>query len=65
MEPISNIEHAMFTTIRIETIENNGDKGRATGFLFWNKVGDDKGRLFLVTNRHVIENNKRSYLSCY
>lgn len=58
MEPVSNIEHAMFTTIRIETIENNGDKGRATGFLFWNKVGDDKGRLFLVTNRHVIENTK-------
>ena len=60
MEPISNIENAMFTTIRIETIDYNDEKGVATGFLFWNRIDDNKGSLFLVTNRHVIENSKRA-----
>jgi len=60
MDPTSNIENAMFTTIRIETIDNDGKEGSATGFLFWNRVDEEKGTLFLVTNRHVIENTKKA-----
>jgi S1-C subfamily serine protease len=56
------IEQMLFTTVRITTTSAAG-QGLGTGFL-WMKVPDPEGRahLFLVTNKHVVENQSTAVL---
>ena len=53
IEPSSISERLLFTTARIET-----DKGSGTGFFFNFKIDDQTVVPILVTNKHVIENDK-------
>jgi len=46
----------MFSTVRIITTDAFGEKWNATGFIFGYPVAEGKYIPFLVTNRHVIEN---------
>lgn len=45
----------MFSTVRIETADENGDNWSATGFIFGYPVSEKRAIPFLVTNRHVID----------
>ena len=56
MIPKSIIEEWMFSTVRINTTDAQGKEWVATGFIFGYPVKDDKVIPFLVTNRHVVEN---------
>lgn len=56
MRPISQIEQWMFSTVRIETIDKNNVEWSGTGFIFGYPIDDGRSMLFLVTNRHIIEN---------
>lgn len=56
MKPITLIENAIFSTIRIEannTFTNKGSIG--TGFLYGYRINPEKMIPFLVTNRHVVK----------
>jgi len=62
MEPISQIEEWFFSTTRIKTFDKNGNSWISTGFIFGYPKDNDKAIPFLVTNRHVIENQIRGDL---
>lgn len=62
MEVTSIAEQLYFTTVRIETTRNSGDKGIGTGFLFNYKSGE-KHYPFLVTNKHVISGAQKGVLT--
>lgn len=47
-----------FTTVKIETFSEAG-YGSGTGFIFDYSSNPEKTALFLVTNRHVVENTQR------
>lgn len=47
-------EQLFFTTVRIDTVAKNGDKGSGTGFLFLYNLGDFAAP-FIVTNKHVVD----------
>lgn len=51
----------LFTTVRIEIVDDNNSKGAGTGFLFRYDHNDDS-YVFLVTNKHVIENAQKGSL---
>jgi len=55
MEPVSDIEEWMFSTVRIETEEKDGKQWSSTGFIFGYPIDKDKAIPFLVTNKHVIQ----------
>ncbi|MNJ49834.1 hypothetical protein D3C77_450880 [compost metagenome] len=46
-------EQLFFTTVRIDTIAENGGHGSGTGFVLMHKVGE-RNYLFVVTNKHVV-----------
>lgn len=50
----SMCERLYFYTVRIETTSTDGKRGMGTGF----GVERDDGHLYIVTNRHVVENWK-------
>jgi hypothetical protein len=55
MKPESVFEELLFTTVRIEAKLLDGSQSTGTSFIF--SYGEsDKNYLFLVTNKHVIEN---------
>lgn len=56
MKPVSQIEQWMFSTVRIETVDKNNAQWSGTGFIFGYPTEDNKVALFLITNRHLIEN---------
>ena len=56
MIPTSLIEEWMFSTIRINTTDEKGENWVSTGFIFGYPVSKEQSIPFLVTNRHVIEN---------
>jgi hypothetical protein len=62
MKPVSQIEEWMFSTIRIETVDKEGMGYSGTGFIFGYPTDNEKSALFLVTNRHVIENQVKGEL---
>lgn len=54
--PKTDLENLLFTTVRIQTNTQNDGVSFGTGFLVsYNLENDSKG-IFLVTNKHVIEN---------
>lgn len=55
-------EQLFFTTIRIDTISKNGDSGSGTGFFFCHKK-DNNEYLFIVTNKHVVNNTDKGTLT--
>ena len=60
IDPISFSERLMFSTVQITTIEQAG-VGSATGFFFIEPGTEpDTQQIYLVTNRHVMENATRA-----
>ena len=50
-------EQLMYTTLRIECIDSIGNIfSIGTGFLIQRPVGDNKYKLYLVSNKHVLCN---------
>ena len=48
-------EQLMYTTLRIENInENNEVISIGTGFLLRRPIGDNKFKIYLVSNKHVL-----------
>ena len=62
MEPSSLSEQILFTTVRVETEDTNGQKGIGTSFIF-NYNLDSKSYLFLVTNKHVVSDAEQGNLT--
>ncbi|MBS3921971.1 MAG: trypsin-like peptidase domain-containing protein [Nitrosarchaeum sp.] len=58
LKPISSIEEWMFSTVRIMTENQAGEKFSATGFIFGYPVDEKKSIPFVVTNKHVIKDMK-------
>lgn len=56
MKVDSVLETLLFTTVRIETRSQDNSTGVGTGFIFSYTIGE-KVYLFLVTNKHVINNS--------
>ena len=54
IQPISISEQLLYSTVKI-----NGDKGCGTGFFFRSFIEDDKAIDLILTNKHVIEGNKK------
>lgn len=57
----SVFERLIFTTVRIETHSLNGDIGAGTGFIF-NLIREQKSFLFVVTNKHVVQDVNFGFL---
>ncbi|MBA7545989.1 hypothetical protein ES705_38371 [subsurface metagenome] len=51
----------LFTTVRIEVVNEDNSSTAGTGFLFEYYHNDDS-YIFLVTNKHVIKNSRRGIL---
>lgn len=62
MIPKSIIEEWMFSTVRIITTDALDAEWVATGFIFGYRISDKTSIPFLVTNRHVIENQMSTEL---
>lgn len=56
VEVTSLAENLYFTTVRIDTVDQNGATGSGTGFLFNHKHGDQEWP-FIVTNKHVVSDS--------
>ncbi|MFW2001921.1 trypsin-like peptidase domain-containing protein [Acinetobacter ursingii] len=58
MEVFTIAEQLYYLTLKINTLSNNGDQGSGTGFIYGytSKQNPEIDYLFLVTNKHVIEN---------
>jgi Trypsin-like peptidase domain len=54
MKVESLAENLFFTTVRIDTVTADGAPGSGTGFLFLQKISDEKQAPFIVTNKHVV-----------
>lgn len=60
MEPKTISERLMFSTVRLET--NNGSSG--TGFFYYCNI-DDEIYPILITNQHVVNNNRNETMTFY
>jgi hypothetical protein len=58
MEIKSTAEQLYFTTVRIDTSDQDGNLGSGTGFLFQHTY-KEKNYPFIVTNKHVVKNVKK------
>lgn len=56
MEVKTISDQLLFSTIRIEVKTTNNKIGVGTGCLVQKKIDDERSAIFLVTNKHVIEN---------
>lgn len=56
-------EQLFFTTVRIDTIGPTGQAGAGTGFFFGYKVNEERTFLFVVTNKHVVLNEREGVLT--
>lgn len=65
MEINTVIKKWMFSTIRINTEEKNGDKFVETGFLFAKQIDKKHTRVYVVTNRHIVENQVKGTIHFY
>lgn len=61
MKPKSFLEHVLFSTLRIQLIDEQGNEnGIGTGFLIKADVGhDDLSTILLITNKHVLKDSPR------
>ena len=51
----NNFEQLLYTTLRIECFdENNKLSSIGTGFLLQRPVGNDKYKMYLISNKHVL-----------
>ncbi len=61
-KPETDLERLLFTTVKIIVEKKNGKKMTGTGFFYEHKIESgklkDKFAMFLITNRHVIEEVK-------
>ncbi len=62
MEVSSIAEQLYFTTVRVETEDESGEKGVGTSFIF-NYKSEDNAFPFLVTNKHVVSKKQRASLT--
>ena len=46
----------MFCTVRINTEDQKGEKFVGTGFLFGKRVDEKHAQVYVVTNKHIVEN---------
>jgi len=63
MQINSPVEQLVFATVRIETVTDSGGRGVGTGFLYAREVDERESTLFLVTNKHVINDARRGILT--
>lgn len=63
MKVESIAENLFFTTVRIDTIAQDGSTGSGTGFLFVYNLPEDKHAPFIVTNKHVVQGMKSGSLT--
>lgn len=56
IEPKTIFENLFFTTVRIETVCNDNSISTGTGFMMSYDLENGNNNLYLVTNKHVIEN---------
>ena len=59
MQVESVAENLFFTTVRIDTVANDGSQGSGTGFLYAHKISESQHAIFVITNKHVV-NGMRS-----
>jgi hypothetical protein len=57
---LSIIEQLCFSTVRIETSDNVGNKFSGTGFFFNLKIDDNKQVPLVITNKHVVSGMSKS-----
>jgi V8-like Glu-specific endopeptidase len=62
MEVKSVAEQLFFTTLRIDTINDSGNKGSGTGFICEHTY-KDKRYPFIITNKHVVKNAVKGGIS--
>lgn len=62
MQTESIAEQLFFTTVRIDTVAQNGTAGAGTGFFFSHKVGEITYP-FVVTNKHVVMGMREGFLT--
>ncbi len=58
MDVTSPAEQLFFTTVRIDTEDNDGNNGSGTGFVLQHKI-NEKVYPFIVSNKHVVKNMKK------
>lgn len=61
-KPESLSEQLFFATTRIEVVYNDNSRGAGTGFLF-HIEREEKKYIFLVSNKHVIEDSRNGVLT--
>jgi hypothetical protein len=62
MQVESIAEQLFFTTVRVDTVADNGGSGSGTAFLFAFKK-DDKEYPFVITNKHVVMGMRQGALT--
>lgn len=62
MEINSKLKKWLWSAIRLETISNEDEKFRGTSFLFGKRINEKLILPFLVTTRHMVENQKKGLL---
>jgi hypothetical protein len=55
INPTSQSEQILFTTVRIEAVYGPGQSGSGTGFFFTHKIDENRTLQLLVTNNHVVK----------
>jgi hypothetical protein len=63
MQVDSIAENLFFTTVRIDTISNEGNSGSGTGFLYAHRIAENQHAIFVVTNKHVVEGMRTGSLT--
>lgn len=65
MIPKSFLEHVLFSTLRIQLIDNNDNEcGIGTGFLIKADIGkDDLSTILLITNKHVLKESPKIFIN--
>jgi len=58
MEIVTLAENLLFTTVRIETESEKGNRASGTGFIFEHTINDLQYP-FIVTNKHVVADSKK------
>ncbi|MEC5160441.1 MULTISPECIES: trypsin-like peptidase domain-containing protein [unclassified Janthinobacterium] len=63
MQVESMAENLFFTTVRIDTVSNDGNNGSGTGFLYTHRISETEHAIFIVTNKHVVEGMRAGALT--
>jgi Trypsin-like peptidase domain len=63
MQVDSLAENLFFTTVRIDTVADDGGSGSGTGFLYAHRISDTQHAIFVVTNKHVVDGMRTGSLT--